>query len=122
MNPCRHNVITSFRHNERRPFNNRRPKFVITSFRHFVISAVVILAAALSACQYKDLCYDHNHGSEANLSLQLNLKLELDVNLEVSEEAHTPKSAKNGSSGARSTGRTIRGDGSNRATTVGGTV
>ena len=68
MTPCRHNVITSFRHNERRPFNNRRQHVVITSFRHFVISVVVILAAALTSCEYKDLCYDHNHWAEITVA------------------------------------------------------
>jgi len=43
----------------------------------------------LSSCEYKDLCYDHNHTQDPNLELALSLKLELEVNLEVSEEAHT---------------------------------
>ena len=47
------------------------------------------LAFLLTACQYKDLCYDHNHWSEPNLSLRLDINLDLNVELEVSEEAHT---------------------------------
>ncbi len=43
----------------------------------------------LCSCEYKDLCYDHNHGDSHGLELKLNLKLDLDLNLEVSEEAHT---------------------------------
>ena len=54
--------------------------------RVMMLLAVMML---LGACKYKDLCYDHNHWSENNLSLELTLQLELDINLEVSEEAHT---------------------------------
>ncbi len=50
---------------------------------------LITLMATLASCEYKDLCYDHNHGSQYNLMLELNLDLDLDVDLEVSEEAHT---------------------------------
>ena len=52
---------------------------------------VVLLTAILlfSSCEYKDLCYNHNHWSEPNLSLELNLNLDLNVELDVSEAAHT---------------------------------
>lgn len=56
------------------------------------LSFVVMSMGALlllTSCQYKDLCYDHNHGDNYNLSLLLELKLELDVDVEVSVETHT---------------------------------
>lgn len=56
-------------------------------------SALILLTSALSlllySCQYKDLCYDHNHWSEPNLVLKLDLKLDLDIDVDVSEESHT---------------------------------
>ena len=54
--------------------------------KSFLFALVLLL---LASCRYKDLCYDHNHGTQNNLSLELNLKLDLDIDLEVSEEAHT---------------------------------
>ena len=44
---------------------------------------------ALTSCEYKELCYDHNHARDYNLMLRLNLKLDLDLELDVDEEAHT---------------------------------
>ena len=55
--------------------------------RNLVISITVLLL--LTGCEYKELCYDHNHGVEKNVSLQLSLKLDLQVSLDVSEETHT---------------------------------
>ena len=61
--------------------------FLLSPFTfHLSLFTLVLL---LTGCEYKQLCYDHNHGSENNLSLELNLKLDLNVELEVSEEAHT---------------------------------
>lgn len=55
----------------------------------FLIATIVLLAvsACFTACQYKDLCYDHHH--DHNLALKLELKLDLDVDLDVTDEAHT---------------------------------
>lgn len=50
---------------------------------------LMVVALLLASCQYKDLCYDHNHWTEPNLVLRLDLKLDLDIDLDVSEEAHT---------------------------------
>ena len=54
-------------------------------------ATLLLTAILLSACkaELRELCYDHSHGMEYNLSLKLNLKLDLEINLEVSEEAHT---------------------------------
>lgn len=50
---------------------------------------LIALLLAFTACQYKELCYDHQHQTEYNLSLILKLNLDLDVELDVSDEAHT---------------------------------
>jgi len=43
----------------------------------------------LTSCDYKDLCYDHNHNEEGYVVLQLQLKLDLDLKLDVDVEMHT---------------------------------
>ncbi len=56
---------------------------VVPLFRFLVITTL------LASCDYKDLCYDHNHLPEYSVFLKLNLKLDLELDLEVDEEAHT---------------------------------
>ena len=53
--------------------------------------ALLLSVLLLSSCEYKDLCYDHNHEENYNVILKLLLKLELglELDLEVSEEDHT---------------------------------
>lgn len=53
--------------------------------------ALLLSVLLLSGCEYKDLCYDHNHEENYNVILKLLLKLELglELDLEVSEEDHT---------------------------------
>ena len=53
------------------------------------LTLLIITLVLLSACRYKDLCYDHNHDTDHNVSLKLSLDIDLDVDLEVSVEAHT---------------------------------
>lgn len=57
--------------------------------KKLVLSAVLMLLC--SACQYKDLCYDHHHEDDHNVVLELNLQLDLDIDIDVdvSEESHT---------------------------------
>lgn len=45
----------------------------------------------LTSCEYKELCYDHDHSGDVDYTamLLLELKLDLDVDLDVSIEAHT---------------------------------
>ena len=45
----------------------------------------------LTSCEYKELCYDHDHSGDVDYTamLLLELKLDLDVDLGVSIEAHT---------------------------------
>ena len=59
--------------------------------KSFVNGQWSMLAAflLLTSCEYKELCYDHPHVADYNLSLKLTLKLELDIRLDVTEEAHT---------------------------------
>ena len=79
-----------------RDFDGRH--FEISRFRDDVISlfrwapSLLVMSFALlllSSCEYKELCYNHNHGSEYNLLLRLSLMLDLNVEIEISEEAHT---------------------------------
>ena len=49
----------------------------------------LIALTVLTSCEYKELCYDHNHARDYSLMLRLNLKLDLDLELDVDEEAHT---------------------------------
>ena len=58
----------------------------IPKYRHLALSLFILL---FSSCEYKDLCYNHNHWSDYNLSLVLNLNLDLELDQEVTEEAHT---------------------------------
>ena len=55
-----------------------------------LITLITLMALPLLAsCEYKELCYDHNHWSSYNAFLQLELKLDLEVDIEVDEESHT---------------------------------
>lgn len=53
-------------------------------------AVIVLLVSVLFAgCEYKELCYDHNHGDKPNLYLKLDLKLDLDIDVVVTDEDHT---------------------------------
>ena len=55
----------------------------------------MIALLLLASCDYKDLCYDHNHDDDYNavldleLNLELELELELDLELELQLEVET---------------------------------
>ncbi len=98
----RYLVISLSRYFEGRRFRSRSRHPVISIFRYLDISrsrhleislsrflALFLVIAGLTSCEYKELCYDHDHGSEKNVSLELDLKLDLEVSLDVSEETHT---------------------------------
>ena len=52
----------------------------------FLLTSYLFL---LTSCEYKELCYDHQHDGDYTAVLQLALKLDLDLDLDVSFEAHT---------------------------------
>lgn len=57
------------------------------------LCAFCLLCALCVSCEYKELCYDHNHGRDYNAMLKLQLRLDLGINLDVNEEAHTKLTA-----------------------------
>lgn len=50
---------------------------------------VLLVSVLFAGCEYKELCYDHNHGDKPNLYLKLDLKLDLDIDVIVTDEDHT---------------------------------
>lgn len=44
---------------------------------------------ALTSCEYKDLCYDHNHAQDYSAMLQLDLQLDLDLDIDVGIDVET---------------------------------
>ena len=50
---------------------------------------LIMMLAMMYSCEYKDLCYDHNHGQDTNCVLKLQLQLDVDVDFPVDVEDHT---------------------------------
>ncbi len=48
-----------------------------------------LFTLCLTSCQYKDLCYDHTHGTDYDLILQLHFVIDTDYDFPVDEETHT---------------------------------
>lgn len=57
---------------------------------HFLTYVMVVLVAGLfTACDYKELCYDHHHADKPNLILKLDLKLDIDIDIDIKDGEHT---------------------------------
>jgi len=53
------------------------------------IAALIAALLLLTSCEYKDLCYDHNHTQEYSAMLELDLQLDLDLDIDVGIDVDT---------------------------------